>query len=46
VRYGFRRDGDELGIFQVPGADIICLWPKNIEELKASATSREVEAEA
>lgn len=46
VRYGFRRDGDELGIFQVPGADIICLWPKNIEELKASATSSEVEAEA
>jgi hypothetical protein len=46
VRYGFRRDGDELGIFQVPGADIICLWPKNIEELKASAASSEVEAEA
>ena len=33
VRYGFRRDGDELVVFQVPGADIICLWPKNIEEL-------------
>ena len=33
VRYGFRRDGDELGIFQVPGEDIICLWPKNTEGL-------------
>ena len=33
VRYGFRRDGDELVVFQVPGANIICLWPKNIEEL-------------
>lgn len=39
VRYGFRRDGDELGIFQVPGADIICLWPKNIETLKAESPS-------
>ena len=45
VRYGFRRDGDELGIFQVPGADIICLWPKNIESLKAEAPSA-AEAEA
>lgn len=33
VRYGFRRDGDELVVFQVPGADIICLWPKNMGEL-------------
>jgi hypothetical protein len=30
VRYGFRRDGDELGIYQVPGEDIICLWPRDI----------------
>lgn len=41
VRYGFRRDGDELGIYQVPGEDIICLWPKNIEELRAQGTSQE-----
>lgn len=34
VRYGFRRDGDELGIYQVPGQDIICLWPKNAEGLQ------------
>jgi hypothetical protein len=37
VRYGFRRDGDELGIYQVPGEDIICLWPRNIEQHDASA---------
>jgi hypothetical protein len=41
VRYGFRRDGDELGIFQVPGEDVICLWPKNIEELKAESAQSE-----
>jgi hypothetical protein len=46
VRYGFRRDGDELGIFQVPGADVICLWPKNIEELKAEASTPTAEEEA
>lgn len=39
VRYGFRRDGDELGIYQVPGQDIICLWPKNTEGLQPSAVA-------
>ena len=39
VRYGFRRDGDELGIFQVPGEDIICLWPKNMERVQAEEAS-------
>lgn len=33
VRYGFRRDGDELGVYQVPGEDIICLWPRNLENV-------------
>ena len=42
VRYGFRRDGDELAVFQVPGEDIICLWPKNLAEL----TAQEPEAQA
>ncbi len=37
VRYGFRRDGDELGIYQVPGEDIICLWPRNMEQRDAGA---------
>jgi hypothetical protein len=41
VRYGFRRDGDELGIYQVPGEDVICLWPKNIEEMKAESMQAE-----
>lgn len=27
VRYGFQRYGDELGIYVVPGEDIVCLWP-------------------
>ncbi len=27
VRYGFHRDGDDLGIFKVPNENIICLWP-------------------
>lgn len=38
VRYGFRRDGDELDIFQVPGEDVICLWPKTLEGLKTDNT--------
>jgi hypothetical protein len=46
VRYGFRRDGDELGIYQVPGEDIICLWPKNIEELRAQNESQGEQPEA
>jgi len=33
VRYGFRRDGDELAVYQVPGEDVICLWPKNMEAM-------------
>lgn len=41
VRYGFRRDGDELAVFQVPGEDVICLWPKNIEELTAASQQGE-----
>jgi hypothetical protein len=46
VRYGFRRDGDELGIYQVPGEDIICLWPKNIEELRAQNETQGEQPEA
>ena len=47
VRYGFRRDGYELDIFQVPGEDIICLWPKSLEGLKTDEpTDQPVEATA
>lgn len=27
VRYGFQRQGDELGIYAVPHEDVIALWP-------------------
>jgi hypothetical protein len=32
VRYGFKRDGDELGVYQIPGEDVICLWPKDLPQ--------------
>ena len=31
VRYGFRRFGDELGVYTIPGEDVVCLWPDLIE---------------
>lgn len=27
VRYGFSRNSDELGVYTVPGEDVVCLWP-------------------
>jgi len=36
VRYGFQRYGDELGIYKVPGQNIVCLWPDVAEEIKAA----------
>ena len=27
VRYGFRRFGDELGVYLIPDQDVVCLWP-------------------
>lgn len=27
VRYGFRRFGDELGIYLIPDENVVCLWP-------------------
>ena len=27
VRYGFQRFGDELGIYTLADADVVCLWP-------------------
>lgn len=46
VRYGFRRDGDELGVYQVPGEDIICLWPKNMEAMASESHEGEAAQEA
>jgi hypothetical protein len=31
VRYGFQRNGDELGIYLVTGEDVLCLWPDAVE---------------
>jgi hypothetical protein len=33
VRYGFQREGDELGIYSIPGENVICLWPDLKEEV-------------
>jgi hypothetical protein len=46
VRYGFRRDGDELGIYQVPGQDIVALWPDQIEDELGAEESKTEEAAA
>ena len=43
VRYGFNRYGDELGIYQIPNEDVICLWPDvneaELEEQPAAAAA-------
>jgi hypothetical protein len=46
VRYGFRRDGDELGVYQIPGEDVICLWPKNMPASEETGAEAEVSHEA
>jgi hypothetical protein len=46
VRYGFRRDGDELGVYQIPGEDVICLWPKNMEAMVEAEQALEQVQEA
>ncbi len=32
VRYGFRRFGDELGVYTIPDEDVVCLWPDIAED--------------
>jgi hypothetical protein len=46
VRYGFRRDGDELGVYQIPGEDVICLWPKNMPASEEGSAEAEAGHEA
>ena len=46
VRYGFRRDGDELGVYRIPGEDVICLWPKNMEAMVEAEQALEQVQEA
>jgi len=35
VRYGFSRNSDELGVYSVPGEDVVCLWPDLQEPLES-----------
>lgn len=44
VRYGFQRNGDELGIYMVSGEDILCLWPDAVEQV-GSETEEQTGAE-
>ena len=46
VRYGFHRFGDELGVYQIPEEDVVCLWPDVAEqaETKESAAPEVTEA--
>ena len=37
VRYGFQRYGDELGIYTIPGENVICLWPDVAEAVVAES---------
>lgn len=46
VRYGFRRDGDELGVYQIPGEHVIALWPKNMPVAEESPETGAVAQEA
>lgn len=41
VRYGFRRYGDELGVYTAPDSDIVCLWPDVAEPSDEVADSQE-----
>ena len=47
VRYGFKRDGDELGIYQVPNENVVALWPTGmVQENGDEEGSEASEAEA
>ena len=37
VRYGFNRYGDELGVYAIPGENVVCLWPDTAENIEAPA---------
>jgi hypothetical protein len=44
VRYGFQREGDELGIYTIPDENVICLWPDLKEEVGGADESLELGA--
>jgi len=39
VRYGFRRYGDELGVFKIPDIDGLALWPDVVEQQITESSS-------
>lgn len=45
VRYGFQRYGDELGVYKVPGEDIVCLWPDVAEKVVVEGNDDQQEGE-
>lgn len=40
VRYGFHRNGDELGVYVVPSEDVVCLWSDVFEPQVQAATAQ------
>jgi hypothetical protein len=45
VRYGFQRLGDELGVYQIPEENVVCLWP-DIQEATEENGDEAVSQEA
>ena len=41
VRYGFSRNGDELGVHKIPDEDIVALWPDVIEKVEVAEAMAE-----
>lgn len=39
VRYGFHRNGDELGVYIIPQEDVVCLWSDVFEPQVQEAAS-------
>ena len=39
VRYGFCKQGDELGVHTIPDQDVVCLWPDVVEAESAAEES-------
>ncbi len=44
VRYGFQRQGDELGVHVIAGESIVCLWPDVAEATEPTEISASSEA--
>lgn len=42
VRYGFSRNGDELGVHQIPEQDVVALWPDVVEKLEGAEVAEAI----